>query len=179
VYLRFRSRTKADGPVVRYVALAHNGWADRQTTPDVLMNLGRRAGRRGGLCRLAASTDKHFGEVDPAATRWMRWSRRGWRRSPSGSGAVVPVGACEAGWLRVAPRDQRSRVQVRRPGGEDPAAAEVGGVRTAHLDYGSAEVPQERTGSVAGAASRSRPTGGYPKRFTSTTSGATAGLTST
>jgi hypothetical protein len=41
MYLRFTSRTNADGTVVRYVALAHNRRVDGRIKPDVLMNLGR------------------------------------------------------------------------------------------------------------------------------------------
>jgi transposase len=65
MYLRFTSRTNADGSVVRYVALAHNRRVDGRTKPDVLMNLGR-VDRVDvdGLRRLAASINKHFGEVD-------------------------------------------------------------------------------------------------------------------
>ncbi|WP_407566753.1 IS1634 family transposase [Polymorphospora sp. A560] len=63
MYLRFTSRTNADGSVVRYVALAHNRRVDGKIKPDVLMNLGRvdRVDVE-GLRRLAASIDKHFGE---------------------------------------------------------------------------------------------------------------------
>jgi transposase len=65
MYLRFSSRTNADGSVVRYVALAHNRRVDGRIKPDVLMNLGR-VDRLDvdGLRRLAASIDKHFGEGD-------------------------------------------------------------------------------------------------------------------
>jgi transposase len=65
MYLRFTSRTNTDGSVVRYVALAHNRRVDGRTKPDVLMNLGRvdRVDVE-GLRRLAASINKHFGEVD-------------------------------------------------------------------------------------------------------------------
>ncbi|PWU49672.1 IS1634 family transposase [Micromonospora sp. S4605] len=65
MYLRFTSRTNADGRVVRYVALAHNRRVDGRTKPDVLMNLGR-VDRLDveGLRRLAASINKHFGDVD-------------------------------------------------------------------------------------------------------------------
>jgi hypothetical protein len=41
MFLRFTSRTNADGGVVRYVALAHNRRIDGRVKPDVLMNLGR------------------------------------------------------------------------------------------------------------------------------------------
>ncbi|SCG59542.1 hypothetical protein GA0070560_1141, partial [Micromonospora halophytica] len=41
MYLRFTSRTNADGSVVRYVALAHNRRVAGKIKPDVLMNLGR------------------------------------------------------------------------------------------------------------------------------------------
>jgi transposase len=65
MYLRFTSRTNADGSVVRYVALAHNRRVDGQTKPDVLMNLGRvEQVDVEGLRRLAASINKHFGDVD-------------------------------------------------------------------------------------------------------------------
>jgi hypothetical protein len=65
MYLRFTSRTNADGSVVRYVALAHNRRVDGQTKPDVLMNLGRVDQLDvDGLRRLAASINKHFGDVD-------------------------------------------------------------------------------------------------------------------
>src|SRR4051812_24378371 len=65
MFLRFTSRTNADGSVVRYVALAHNRRVDGKIKPDVLMNLGR-VDRLDvdGLRRLAASIDKHFGDVD-------------------------------------------------------------------------------------------------------------------
>jgi len=65
MYLRFSSRTNTDGSVVRYVALAHNRRVDGKIKPDVLMNLGR-VDRLDvdGLRRLAASINKHFGEVD-------------------------------------------------------------------------------------------------------------------
>jgi transposase len=63
MYLRFTSRTNADGGVVRYVALAHNRRVDGQTKPDVLMNLGRvDQVDVAGLRRLAASINKHFGD---------------------------------------------------------------------------------------------------------------------
>jgi transposase len=65
MYLRFTSRTNADGSVVRYVALAHNRRVDGQTKPDVLMNLGRvEQVDVDGLRRLAASINKHFGDGD-------------------------------------------------------------------------------------------------------------------
>ena len=65
MYLRFTSRTNGDGTVVRYVALAHNRRVDGQTKPDVLMNLGRvEQVDVDGLRRLAASINKHFGDVD-------------------------------------------------------------------------------------------------------------------
>src|ERR687885_38643 len=65
MYLRFTSRTNADGSVARYVALAHNRRVDGRTKPDVLMNLGR-VDRVDvdGLRRLAASINKHFGDLD-------------------------------------------------------------------------------------------------------------------
>jgi transposase len=65
MYLRFTSRTNADGSVVRYVALAHNRRVEGQTKPDVLMNLGRvEQVDVDGLRRLAASINKHFGDGD-------------------------------------------------------------------------------------------------------------------
>jgi len=65
MYLRFTSRTNADGSVVRYVALAHNRRVDGQTKPDVLMNLGRvEQVDVDGLRRLAASINRHFGDLD-------------------------------------------------------------------------------------------------------------------
>ena len=65
MFLRFTSRTNADGRVVRYVALAHNRRVDGRIKPDVLMNLGR-ADRVdvAGLRRLAASIGKHYGDGD-------------------------------------------------------------------------------------------------------------------
>jgi transposase len=65
MYLRFSQRANADGTVVRYVALAHNRRVDGKVKPDVLMNLGR-VDRLdiGGLRRLAASINKHFGDGD-------------------------------------------------------------------------------------------------------------------
>jgi Transposase DDE domain len=65
MYLRFTSRANADGSVVRYVALAHNRRVDGKIKPDVLMNLGR-VDRLDvdGLRRLAASINRHFGDVD-------------------------------------------------------------------------------------------------------------------
>ena len=63
MFLRFTSRTNADGSVVRYVALAHNRRVDGRIKPDVLMNLGRvDQVDVEGLRRLAASINKHFGE---------------------------------------------------------------------------------------------------------------------
>src|SRR5207248_9115659 len=63
MFLRFTSRTNADGRVVRYVALAHNRRVDGRIKPDVLMNLGRvDQVDVEGLRRLAASINKHFGE---------------------------------------------------------------------------------------------------------------------
>src|SRR5437870_4924135 len=63
MYLRFTSRTNADGSVVRYVALAHNRRVGGQTKPDVLMNLGRvEQVDVDGLRRLAASINRHFGD---------------------------------------------------------------------------------------------------------------------
>jgi transposase len=62
MFLRFTSRTNADGSVVRYVALAHNRRVDGRIKPDVLMNLGRvDQVDVEGLRRLAASIDRHFG----------------------------------------------------------------------------------------------------------------------
>src|SRR5205809_296708 len=63
MFLRFTSRTNADGSVVRYVALAHNRRVDGRIRPDVLMNLGRADQVDvAGLRRLAASISKHFGD---------------------------------------------------------------------------------------------------------------------
>jgi transposase len=63
MFLRFTSRTNADGGVVRYVALAHNRRVDGRIRPDVLMNLGRvDQVDVAGLRRLAASISKHFGD---------------------------------------------------------------------------------------------------------------------
>jgi len=63
MFLRFTSRTNADGSVVRYVALAHNRRVDGRIKPDVLMNLGRvDQVDVEGLRRLAASINKHFGD---------------------------------------------------------------------------------------------------------------------
>ncbi|MEO3781369.1 hypothetical protein ABGB16_32190 [Micromonospora sp. B11E3] len=63
MYLRFTSRTNADGSVVRYVALAHNRRVGGKIKPDVLMNLGRvDQVDVEGLHRLAASINKHFGD---------------------------------------------------------------------------------------------------------------------
>src|SRR4029450_13575982 len=68
MYLRFTSRTNADGTVVRYVALDHNPRADGRIKPDVLMNLGRvDQVDVAGLRRLAASINKHFGDGDELA----------------------------------------------------------------------------------------------------------------
>src|SRR5689334_12440993 len=65
MFLRFTSRTNADGSVVRYVALAHNRRVDGKIKPDVLMNLGRvDQVDVAGLRRLAASIAKHFGDGD-------------------------------------------------------------------------------------------------------------------
>jgi hypothetical protein len=65
MFLRFTSRTNADGSVVRYVALAHNRRVDGRIKPDVLMNLGRvDQVDVAGLRRLAASISKHFGDGD-------------------------------------------------------------------------------------------------------------------
>src|SRR3989440_1811197 len=63
MFLRFTSRTNADGSVVRYVALAHNRRVDGRIKPDVLMNLGR-ADQVDveGLRRRAASINRRFGE---------------------------------------------------------------------------------------------------------------------
>ncbi len=68
MFLRFTSRTNADGSVVRYVALAHNRRVDGRIKPDVLMNLGRvDQVDVAGLRRLAASINKHFGDGDGSA----------------------------------------------------------------------------------------------------------------
>jgi transposase len=68
MYLRFTSRTNADGTVVRYVALAHNRRVDGRIKPDMLMNLGRvDQVDVAGLRRLAASINKHFGDGDELA----------------------------------------------------------------------------------------------------------------
>ena len=70
MFLRFTSRTNADGSVVRYVALAHNRRVDGRIKADVLMNLGRADQVDvAGLRRLAASIDRHYGDGDgdPAA----------------------------------------------------------------------------------------------------------------
>jgi hypothetical protein len=65
MFLRFTSRTNADGSVVRYVALAHNRRVDGRVRPDVLMNLGRSDQVDvAGLRRLAASISRHFGDAD-------------------------------------------------------------------------------------------------------------------
>jgi transposase len=65
MFLRFTSRTNADGSVVRYVALAHNRRVDGRVKPDVLMNLGRADQVDvAGLRRLAASIDRHYGNGD-------------------------------------------------------------------------------------------------------------------
>jgi hypothetical protein len=65
MFLRFTSRTNADGSVVRYVALAHNRRVDGRIKPDVLMNLGRADHVDvAGLRRLAASISKHYGDGD-------------------------------------------------------------------------------------------------------------------
>jgi transposase len=63
MFLRFTSRTNADGSMVRYVALAHNRRVDGRIKPDVLMNLGRVDHVDvDGLRRLAVSINKHFGD---------------------------------------------------------------------------------------------------------------------
>jgi transposase len=70
MFLRFTSRTNADGGVVRYVALAHNRRVDGRVKPDVLMNLGRADHVDvAGLRRLAASINRHYGDgdADPGA----------------------------------------------------------------------------------------------------------------
>ncbi|HET9138693.1 IS1634 family transposase [Actinophytocola sp.] len=70
MFLRFTSRTNADGSVVRYVALAHNRRVDGRVKVDVLMNLGRTDQVDvAGLRRLAASINRHYGDAhtDPAA----------------------------------------------------------------------------------------------------------------
>ncbi|GAA3449618.1 IS1634 family transposase [Dactylosporangium matsuzakiense] len=65
MFLRFTSRTNADGSVVRYVALAHNRRVDGRVRPDVLMNLGRTDQVDvAGLRRLAASINRHYGDGD-------------------------------------------------------------------------------------------------------------------
>jgi hypothetical protein len=65
MFLRFTSRTNADGGAVRYVALAHNRRVGGRIKPDVLMNLGRvDQVDVAGLRRLAASITKHFGDGD-------------------------------------------------------------------------------------------------------------------
>ena len=65
MFLRFTSRTNADGSVARYVALAHNRRVDGRIKPDVLMNLGRVDQLDvAGLRRLAASINRHFGDAD-------------------------------------------------------------------------------------------------------------------
>src|SRR2546429_6424583 len=65
MFLRFTSRTNADGSVVRYVALAHNRRVDGRIKPDVLMNLGRVDQLDvAGLRRLAASINKLIGDGD-------------------------------------------------------------------------------------------------------------------
>ena len=65
MFLRFTSRTNADGSVARYVALAHNRRVNGKIKPDVLMNLGRvEQVDVDGLRRLAASINKHLGDVD-------------------------------------------------------------------------------------------------------------------
>ena len=70
MFLRFTSRTNADGGAVRYVALAHNRRVGGRIKPDVLMNLGRvDQVDVAGLRRLAASINKHFGDGPyPAST---------------------------------------------------------------------------------------------------------------
>jgi len=75
MYLRFTQRRNADGPVVRYVALAHNHRVGGAVMPQVLMNLGR-VDRVDvdGLLRLAASIRSHFGDANPLAR-----ARRAWR----------------------------------------------------------------------------------------------------
>ncbi|GAA1552878.1 hypothetical protein GCM10009827_087000 [Dactylosporangium maewongense] len=94
MFLRFTSRTSADGAVVRYVALAHNRRVDGQIKPDVLMNLGREDQVDvAGLQRLAASIGRHFGGDDPAGV------------APAGAAAraasleVVDVRTIGATWL--------------------------------------------------------------------------------
>jgi hypothetical protein len=68
MYLRFTQRANTDGTVVRYVALAHNRRVDGKVKPDVLINLGRLDRLDiGGLRRLAASINKHFGDGDGIA----------------------------------------------------------------------------------------------------------------
>jgi transposase len=65
MFLRFTSRTNADGSVVRYVSLAHNRRVDGRIKPDVLMNLGRvDQVDVDGMRRLAASINRHFGDGD-------------------------------------------------------------------------------------------------------------------
>ncbi|GAA3240605.1 hypothetical protein ACFO1B_08610 [Dactylosporangium siamense] len=94
MFLRFTSRTNADGAVVRYVALAHNRRVDGQIKPDVLMNLGREDQVDvAGLQRLAASIGRHFGGDEPAGA------------APAGAAAraasleVIDVRTIGATWL--------------------------------------------------------------------------------
>src|SRR3954453_16021665 len=63
MFLRFTSRTNAEGSVARHVALAHNRRVNGRIKPDVLMNLGRvDQVDVDGMRRLAASINKHFGD---------------------------------------------------------------------------------------------------------------------
>nr|BFE60992.1 hypothetical protein GCM10020063_055180 [Dactylosporangium thailandense] len=105
MFLRFTSRTNADGAVVRYVALAHNRRVDGRVKPDVLMSLGRVDQLDvAGLRRLAASIGKHFGVEQPAGaapaevvdvrTVGTTWLLDGvWRRLDVGAAVRAAVGA--------------------------------------------------------------------------------------
>ena len=67
-YLRVTIRTKADGSVVRYVALAHNERAGGQTRARVLRGLGREDGLdTDGLRRLVSPVSGFLGDADPYA----------------------------------------------------------------------------------------------------------------
>jgi hypothetical protein len=103
MYMRFTTRTNTDGGAVRYVTLAHNRRMDRQTKPDVLMNLGRvdRIDIE-GLRRLAASINKHFGDVDLLGAG----DEAGWAvgTAPLEVIAAHPVGATwlvDGGWRQL------------------------------------------------------------------------------
>ncbi|MFC5006359.1 transposase [Dactylosporangium cerinum] len=98
MFLRFTSRTNADGSVVRYVALAHNRRVDGRVKPDVLMNLGRADQVDvAGLRRLAASINRHYGDARLAGTQSEPWLS-GWSRRPGNarSAGCSPV----LGWPR-------------------------------------------------------------------------------